>query len=166
MTKDQALETVEKLFRLDDGDDFDVVQMRDGLRATRHWLIYLVLAASSGHDYWDVQAKEILDGVIISVQVNRNAQAVTPMPTTGGNWTATTGAMAGAPIDGTAIYDVFFARLDYLLGKRKHWMTCKQSDERVKKGIVWGANNEICNSFNVADKNPEHPELNVQALQP
>lgn len=73
------------------------------------------------------------------------------MATSNGDWAASTTPMAGTPVEGTAIYDVFWSRLDYLLGLRSDWMTCKMADEKVKEKIVWGANDAMCNSFNVKD---------------
>lgn len=49
---------------------------------------------------------------------------------------------------------MFFARLDYLLGKGGAWMTCKDADERVKSGATWGNNEALCNSFNITDAHP------------
>ena len=80
--------------------------------------------------------------------------AVVPMMTTAPAWTATTMPMVGTPVDGTALYDVFWARMDYLLGKRAKWMDCKEADRRVKQGIVWGSNENLCNSFNIKDDRP------------
>lgn len=156
LTKDQVLSATEKLFRLADGNDFIIVHTEEGIQATRPWTVYLVLAAAMGTDYWTVRASQSGDVVKISAQVNTQAQAVTPMPTTNsGTWTAGTMPMAGSPVVGTAIYDVFWARLDYLLGKTDEWMTCDKANKRVSDGITWGANECLCNSFNMKDELPE-----------
>ena len=76
--------------------------------------------------------------------------------TLNGDYVAGTSAMSGSPVMGTAIYDVFWSRLDYLLGKRKDWMTCKVADERVKQNITSGTNEALCNSFNMNDKLPNN----------
>lgn len=49
--------------------------------------------------------------------------------------------------------------MDYLLGVRPDWMNCKMADERVKEGVVWGANEALCNSFNIKDETPSSPIL-------
>ena len=76
------------------------------------------------------------------------------MMVSGGAWTATSMPMSGSPVMGTAIYDVFWSRMDYLLGLRQDWMTCQMADERVKSGATWGTNEALCNSFNVKDAVP------------
>lgn len=154
VTKDQVLIAAEKLFNLADGDDFQIVHTDDGLYATRNWSIYLVISAVFGTDYWQMQAIQNEDGVKATVRINTQAAPLAPMMTTGSAWTVTSLPMAGAPIDGTAIYDIFWDRMDYLLAKKSEWMTCKDSDEKIKKGIVWGANEALCNSFNMKDTLP------------
>ena len=122
VTKEEVLSAAETVFDLADGDDFVISHTQEGLQATRNWSVYLVLAAAMGTDYWKVTAVENEGAVNVSVQANTQGQAVTPMATSNNGWTATTSPLAGTPILGTAIYDVFWARLDYLLGKRNDWM--------------------------------------------
>ncbi|RXZ42712.1 hypothetical protein EBB06_12530 [Crenobacter cavernae] len=62
--------------------------------------------------------------------------------------------MAGNIVNGSAIYDVFWARMDWMLGRRGDWMDCKVADQRVKTGAAWGTNEALCNSFNITDKAP------------
>lgn len=157
VTKDQVLIAGEKLFRLADGDDFLIVHTDDGLYATRIWSVYLVLAAAMGTDYWTIKTAHVDGGIRASVQVNSQSQAITPMPTTGQDWTAGTTPMAGSPVMGTAIYDVFWARMDYLLGKSQEWMPCSVSNARMKQRVVWGTNEALCNSFNLKDAHPNPP---------
>ena len=156
VTKDQALNAVEKLFRLADGDDFSIVHTEEGIQATRAWSIYVIISATFGRDYWTVKAEQKDGGVKLAVQANIEMQNLTPMPTTSsGTWTAGTMPMAGRPINGTALYELFWARLDYLLGKSKEWMTCEVADKRRSEGITWGWNDPLCNSFNMTDSLPE-----------
>lgn len=64
----------------------------------------------------------------------------TPRTTTEGSDTATmlfnlmpvTASMTTRP----AIYQLFFARLDYLLGKRTAWVTCKQAEDLFIDGFL------------------------------
>lgn len=156
ITKDQVICAAEKLFRLADGDDFSIVHTEDGIYAVRNWIVYLVFAAGMGTDYWQLKVTTTDNGAKATVQVNTQAQSITPMATTSGAWTATTMPMAGTPVGGTAIYDVFWSRMDYLLGKRPDWMNCQMADERVKQGIAWGTNVALCNSFNVKDETPQN----------
>lgn len=150
-----SLIATEKLLRLADGDDFKVVHMEKGLYATRPWLVYLVFAAAMGTDYWKVTATEIDGGVKMTMYANVSASAVTPMPTTGGDLTASSMPMAGSPVMGPALYDLFWSRLDYLLGKGEQWTTCEDIYKKVRDKELWGDVAPLCNGFNVADKMPE-----------
>lgn len=158
-TKEQVISAAEKILRLADGDDFKIVHTEEGIYASRNWSVYLILAATMGTDYWKFKVVQEDNTVMAVVQINRQQQAVTPMATSSGAWTATTMPMAGIPVDGTAIYDVFWSRMDYLLGVRSEWMSCKVADERVRLGVVWGSNEALCNSFNVKDDTPTSPIL-------
>lgn len=156
VTKDQALTAAEKLLRLADGDDFALTYTADTVQATRSWSVYLVIAAAMGTDYWTIRADQVGDAVKVAVQVNTQSQSITPMPTTtSGTWTAGTMPMSGSPVMGTAIYDVFWARMDYLLGKADEWMTCEKANKRVSDGVTWGTNESLCNAFNMKDSLPE-----------
>lgn len=174
VTIDQAVSAAEEVLRLADGDDFKIFHADDGFHATRNWTIYLVLAAATGTDYWRVTAQEIDGGVKLSVQVNTQSQAISAMPTTSGAWAAFTGPLAGRPVEGTAIYDLFWGRMDYLMGLRPDWMTCEMARDRVKQGIVWGRRDALCDPFNTRDQVPEsarsslpaRPEMPIQSSGP
>lgn len=163
VTKDEALASAQTLLELADGDDFDIFHTQDGLYASRNWFVYMIISAVSGIDYWRIDAEEVSEGVRVSVQVNTQMQALVPMATTSGDWTATSAPMAGSPVNGTAIYDVFWSRMDYLLGQSEEWMDCELANRRVSDGLAWGTNEALCNSFNVNDEKP--PELR-EAVDP
>lgn len=158
-SKEDVIRAGERLLRLAGGDGFQIQHSEEGLYATRNWLVYIVIAAATGVDYWKLLVTQTPDGAKASLQVSTQAQPIAPMltagPEKGTGWTAMTGPMAGSPVNGTALYDLFWSRIDYLLGKRKDWMTCAESDKRVKSKTVWGTNEALCNSFNVADAHPE-----------
>ncbi|WP_300435571.1 hypothetical protein [Zoogloea sp.] len=161
VTKDQATIAAERVLQLADGDDFAIVRDQDGLTAARNWSIYFVLGFVMGTDYWNVRVKQDDLGAHVSFAVGSQAQpsqirapARHPLderPT-----------VMGTMPEGTAIYDLFWSRMAYLLGQRDTWMSCAESDERVKAGKAWGMNEALCNSFNVKDETPEGPMVSVQ----
>lgn len=154
-TPDDIFRAAEKLFRLADGDDFAFHHTDDSMTATRPWLVYLVLAASSGTDTWVVRTQQEGDATKVSALVSTVAGSILPMPTTGGDFTAGGLPAGGNLVAGTAIYDVFWARMDYLLGLGNDWMTCDEADARVRDGTAWGNNEALCNGFNMKDDLPE-----------
>lgn len=152
----EVFSAAEKLLRLADGDDFRFFHDDYSMSATRSWSIYLVLAATMGTDTWNIRAKDLEGGSVrVSAAINTSSGSVLPMPTTGGDMSAGSTPGMGGNVPGTAIYDVFWARMDYLLGKSEKWMTCEESDRRISTGAVWGPNEALCNSFNVKDNLPD-----------
>lgn len=165
LTKDQVIGAAERVFRLADGDDFTIVHMEDGIYAVRKWSFYFILTAGFGADYWLVKVTPTPYGAKATVQVSTEAGSITPIGTTSGAWTATTVPMAGQPINGSAIYDVFWARMFYLLGKRPDWMTCEMANSRVSQGAAWGDNSALCNSLNMKDETPSAPIIPYKGTQ-
>lgn len=156
VTKDQIANATERLFRLADGDDFQITHSPNGVAATRMWLAYVVVAAVTGVDTWLVQIEPEGQGWKVFMQVGTQASSSTVMPTSNGGFSAGQTPTIASGVPGTAIYDLFWSRLDYLLGKRAAWMTCKEANERVSQGIVFGPNDALCNSFNMKDDSPTH----------
>lgn len=143
-TREDVFRAAETLFRLADEDDFKISYPGGNMVAIRPWIIYVVLSATSGTDVWTVMADDTSAGVIARAEVQ------TTMPSMVAKY-------AGGAVKGTAIYDIFWARMDFLLGKTNHWMTCQDSNERVAADAVWGSNEALCNSFNMKDRPPEMP---------
>lgn len=158
VNREQALAAAEKLFRLADGDDFKFSYNQEDLLAERRWIVFAVIAMADGTDYWTIKAQPIPDGTKMTAQVNVMSQGTGPTKVPGAGWIATPGSAQGRVVDGTALYDVFWSRMDYLLGKRKDWMTCAESNKRVDAEMVFGNNGPLCNSFNMTDTHPETGE--------
>lgn len=161
-TPDEILNASEKVLRLIDGDDFSIAHTQNGLVATRNWVVYLVLAASNGSDIWVINTEPTKDGktrVTTSISTSMGG-TIAPM----GGQIATAPGMSGMPAYGNASYDLFFKRLEYLLGLRAEWITCSEANNLVKTNVVWGDNSAICNSFNVKNTDPRtgEPELGVR----
>lgn len=156
--KERVLEAAEEVLRLADGDDVQIHHNAAGFNAHRPWSVYLVLAASMGTDFWSVRATDLGEKSRIEVEVGRQASAIVPMATTApGTWTAGTMPAGAMPFRGPALYELFFARIEYLLGKREEWPTCDWSNQRVESKATWGENDGLCNAFNVTDAKPEGP---------
>lgn len=156
---EEVLAATEKLFRLADPDDVKFQHFDNGLRVHRPWMIYVVLAATVGTDVWDVRVAPTQGGTRITVHLSTTTGSITgaPMTTSGGHTytqAITTPPAGGIPVSSTAVYDLFWARLDYLLGRRDDWMTCEEVTARVKKGFVYGSTEALC-SVTTDDLAPE-----------
>lgn len=150
VTKDQVLQAAEELLRLADGDDFKIEKSPESLSATRRWREYVVISYEWGDDLWNVKTHSTNSSITAAVQISRKVGY-------SGNLAYLSFDHPDNIVDGTAIYDLFWARMDYLLGKRPDWMTCEMSDNRVKQKIVWGDNAPLCHMLNIKDNKPTAP---------
>lgn len=156
VTKEQVLAAAEQVLRLADGNDFMVAHSDEGFVASRNWSVYLVLAASFGTDVWQLRAAEYgTTGTKVSVSVSTQVGAVGAVATGPSTAAPMTTPSAGGAVNGTAVYEVFWARMDYLLGRSPVWMDCRAANHQVSTGVVWGDNSALCNSFNIKDDVPE-----------
>ena len=160
VTVDEALNSAEKLFRLADGDDFIFSHTSNELRASRQWIVYVVLAVVFGTDHWSIRATRATGGVEMNIQVA--TQGSSPAPFFSGPNLEMTGTvsmpMGAASIQGSALYDLFWARMDYLLGKKKEWADCDEAERRKNIKLTWGDLSALCNPFNIKDNMPEELE--------
>lgn len=140
-TRDDVFRAAETLFRLADEDDFKISYPGGNMVAIRPWIVYMVLSAMSGTDVWTIMVDDTPSGVLARADVQ------TTIPSMVSKY-------SGGAVKGTAIYDIFWARMDFLLGKSGHWMTCEESNARIEDGTVWGSNEALCNSFNMKDNPP------------
>lgn len=155
LDKETAINAAEKVLKLADGDDFVIMHDENGFYATRNWSAYLVIAAASGTDYWRFNTKEENGKLKLSIQINTQSQSMTPLATSSGNYSIFTTPMSGSPENGTSIYNLFWSRFDYIIGRNNHWMSCKESDKLNSENKTWGLNEALCNSFNIKNDVPE-----------
>lgn len=136
----EVLLAADRIFRLAD-DDYNVSHSPTALQAQRNWMIYMVISAAMGTDNWMVSTETLPTGGT-KVMAAHSGQAGSvfagPVATTGGGMSATAVTTPGMQNMTTtpAIYELFFARLDYLLGKRPDWVTCKQAKKLFTDGIL------------------------------
>lgn len=161
VTTNQALAAAERVLRLADGDDFAIDSDRDGLMATRNWTVYFVLGFATGTDNWIFKVRPVEGGTAVTFAVGSVAQPA-PARQTPRRADDPRPKVMGTTHEGTAIYDLVWARMAYLLGQRDTWMSCAESEARVVSGVVWGEAVALCNSFNVKDLVPEGAMTSTQ----
>ena len=141
----QVLDAVHRLLRLADGDDFTVYRSPSSntLKASRNWMKYKGIYIEEGNDYWSVDVIENNGVVSVAAKVETEKWGM-----------GLIGTYTSSPIETTALYDVFWARLDYLLGKRDEWMDCDEANARVDQGVTSGTNAALCSSQSLDDNRP------------
>ena len=109
-----------------------------------------------GTDTWMIRAVENgHGGTRVSVGVGTQAGSVSGVVTGPNTAAPLTMPSIGGSVNGTAIYDLFWTRMDYILGRDQVWMTCSEADKKLYDHLVWGDNSALCNVFNIKDDVPE-----------
>ncbi|MBQ9537598.1 MAG: hypothetical protein IJU79_07440 [Desulfovibrionaceae bacterium] len=133
---EEILIAASRIFALAD-DDYSVSHSPSMISATRRWSMYLVLSAAFGTDNWQVTAIPDGNNVRVTAQHSSQGSAVTPMfmsNTAGASYVVPNQTPALMPNMSTneSLYELFFARLDYLLGLRTDWLTCKDAKKIIR----------------------------------
>lgn len=145
MTEKDILAASEKIVRLADTDekDVDIVYTNNELYVTRKFFVYFVIGAHFGQYTFHIKTNKTEDGIETSLFIANSSTGVTPNPVytpgagagIGGGNTST----GGVPWQYPGLYDLFYARLDYLLGASKQWITCDEAKEVYKgRGPIEG----------------------------
>ena len=135
ITPEQVLAASEKIFQLADGGDVTIQRDPTVLVVNRP---ISSLVFSSLHERWKVEAKDEEGSTYVTVSAAFDKEGSKQYPM------------------GPGTYHLFFARLDYLLGASKNWMTCRQFEARLSKEPTWGSDEKfLCT--HAKDKVPEGP---------
>lgn len=143
---DAVIEAAEAAFRATDPKDIKISHRRDGMMASRPWLIYMVLAAASGTDYYDFTVTETDDGnTRAELYMTRDSTSMYGAPTGGGGAYAGTLPGNSTPVQSTASYLGMWARIDYFLGLEDEWYDCpKIKAVKEERSRIWGHTDNIC----------------------
>lgn len=159
LSKDQAIELAERILRYADGDRFQIVQLPDGMHASRRT------------EQWDIRAADTPQGAQVSFYVNsqRGSMGVAPTYNLRGQVAGVTpyqSGVRGGPVMGTALYELFWARLSFLAGQRKDWLTCAEAQRHIDDEASWGSIDPLCDGAMSALPEgwtiacpPKHPKL-------
>lgn len=151
--KSKLIAAAESVMKLADNDDFKFSYTQNGILGSRKWLVYMVLAASMGVDNWLFEVTEKNGDTVASLQLSRQAGDMTGYSVGNSSGVVTTPNM-GYPAMETASYDLFWRRLDYMLGLTTTWTSCKDEEENIKKKLAWGNISYLCDSMTIANNYP------------
>lgn len=152
-TAQQVLDAAVRLWRLSDGDDYRITTTAAGLTAERSWTTHSQMIRFAGTDTWTFDATES-SGTTTARMTITSFKRGTTVTMLGSTPSIQTGPLVGGTVKGTALHDIFWARMDFLLGTRPDWMTCAEADARVSARDTWGDNDALCNGFNMKDSAP------------
>lgn len=124
--RDRYFAAVEEVFLLADGTDFEFSYNDNGnrLTATREWFAFLIFAAGSGTDTWTVRAVEKDGGIEGTVDayhhtIVSDGSMYGPKESSGDMLTIAAG-------------NLFWDRVDYVLGRRADWPSCDDREEELE----------------------------------
>jgi hypothetical protein len=120
-SKARVIAAAEAVVKHSDPRDIKVEYSKQGFVARRKFFIYAVLAAVDGEDRWTFHASENAEGASASVRVIQRG-------------TAQSGRF-GERFRENEVYvgsfRLFYARVDYMLGRRPDWITCSEAPAKL-----------------------------------
>jgi hypothetical protein len=116
-TKARVIAAAEAVVKHSDPSDIKVEYSRSGFSARRKFFIYAVVAAANGEDRWTFSAHENTRGASAAVRIIQRGTTVAGQASQRFRDNQT---MVGS-------LRLFYARVDYLLGKRSDWITCNEA---------------------------------------
>jgi hypothetical protein len=116
-TKARVIAAGEAVVKHSDPRDIQVEYSRQGFVARRKFFIYAVLATAQGEDRWSFHASENSEGASAAVRVVQRGTAQV--------------GRASERFRENQVYigsfRLFYARIDYLLGRRPDWINCSDA---------------------------------------
>jgi hypothetical protein len=119
--KARVIAAAEAVLKHSDPRDFTFEYAKSGFSARRKFFIYAVLATAEGEDRWTFAASENSEGASASVRIIQRG-------------TATAGRVTERFRDNQTMigtFRLFYARLDYMLGKRPDWISCADAAKKL-----------------------------------
>ena len=133
----QVMQASEKLLKLVDEARFKFKRENNQLTATRGGEIFTG-AFSGGKSQistvWLVKTTENGNSTVVNIEAGWKSQAMS---------SGLTSQNVKRP-EGTAVYNLFFNRLDNLLGKSNEWMTCEGMKKAIQQGEASGDIRMLC----------------------
>ncbi|MFH1815407.1 MAG: hypothetical protein ABIF28_14780 [Pseudomonadota bacterium] len=148
-----VLAAATRLWRLADGDDFRIKPGDGSLVAERDWVFFSQMVRIVGDDSWTLTVSETGGGAKARLSLLTYKRSTT-VSSFGMTPTTQTTPRIGGPVKGSAIYDLFWARMDHLLGVRPDWMSCAEAEARVSAGTTWGNKDALCAGYSFTDATP------------
>lgn len=124
------LKACEAVLHASDHDYHAMPEQSDSVyTCKRNYFFTLILSTVMGEDYWKITAVKNNDGkTVVNVRSwsGPRSAGMIPLPVTSGGDTNNNYLSK-------QLYRLFFERLEYVLGKRQEWPTCKEAQQWVKE---------------------------------
>ena len=120
LTQAEFYAAAEEVFRLADGNDFEFeydVQEENQLVAKRSFFVFAIFIVVAGEDAWYLRAIPNDGGI------DGNARIFTRERVSDGSWHVRKNTYLARSV---AVLNMFWDRMDYVLGRSDHWPTCDE----------------------------------------
>ena len=136
ISSEQVMQASEKLLKLVDEARFQFKRESSQLTASRSGEIYTGIysgGAANVTAVWLVKTQEKDQSTVVTIEAGWKRKALS------------TGITSNIKQpEGTAVYNLFFSRLDNLLGKSNEWMTCEGMNKAIEQGEEFGDIRMLC----------------------
>lgn len=136
VSSEQVMQASEKLLKLVDEKRFKFNRVDNQLTATRSGQVFTGMYSggkSNVSGVWLVNTKEKGKSTVVTIEAGWKSEPLS------------TGVLGKVKRpEGTAVYNLFFNRLDNLLGKSNEWMTCEGMKKAIQQGEASGDIRMLC----------------------
>jgi len=133
-SRERVLQAAERVLRQSDPADFEFDHSLYGFVASRRYMVYAVLAAANGKERWDLQTEEGPEGLRAVLNVSESG--------------VSHGGYSSIPFEArmasVPLYRLFWARVEYVLGKRKDWVSCESARAALGENASAEALSGLC----------------------
>lgn len=152
-TVEQVTKASRQVLSLLDGEDFKMEDTRIGFVGRREWFNFALIAAEGGTDQWEFRVGQDQGMTKARIEITRTGSGGMITPFGGGYYN-----QPQTIFNGVAVYELFWARVDYMLGRVPAWTTCEMMRSRIRAKATWGDLSAMCEGNN-KDDTPAGPMI-------
>ncbi len=153
-SKARVIAAAEAVLKHSDRQDFTFEYAKSGFSARRKFFIYAVIATAEGEDRWTFAVSENSEGASASVRIIQRG-------------TATAGRATERFRDNQTMigsFRLFYARLDYMLGKRTDWIGCADAATKLSLNREAPGLQGLCSITHQANDNAPPAKIVIRAV--
>jgi len=122
-SRERVIGAAETILKTSDPQDWEFRYTLNGFTGLRRYVVYAVLATAQGREKWEFETEPQPEGLRASLSISDAGVA--------------SGGLVPTPYEGKmaslALYRLFWARMDYMLGRRPDWTSCAQAQAELRK---------------------------------
>lgn len=150
VSREQVIAAAERVLKVTDPQDWEFRHSGDGFTGLRRYFVYAVILTRQGREKWEFSTEKDGSGVKASIGISQGG-----LQTAGYSAIPYEEQMGSIPL-----YRLFWARLDYMLGKRSDWVSCESAEAGLKEtNTAATALGGLCGSTSQGRGAPPPPRL-------